>query len=864
MVFLYKKNNVIRVAKVIISIGFFSYAMVCACPEVSHSAPHNLAQQTLFSSLDNEDVFSRVLSSWISICRSKGVLFADIPLAGAEDLLKGIERQSVSILPDAFQYAKNTVEIPNGAQYGQVFIRVGERVLRAYVPGMNDSRFPHNDFTRIWDIEGNEHLRFQLLELKRKTSGDETEHSEPMSGILPDEMPPVGKKAPEGTVSPEKYTKSDAIKIKHITRIVTDEPLLKSREDIWWESLSVINPAAFRLEGDDETVYIMYRAAEKSDLLKDGISRVGLGIAKIDHTGNLVPGPGSIKLFSSPIMDVRKGEFDEMGCEDPRVDIIDGKVVVSYAGVHKSPNNGDIVAQTAIAIMEVDVFKQNLAEWKPGLNDDIWNWERFLVDGKEYNKDLVVFKGKKRYWMVDRPIYIIGNKPRHRMRFRHALSLRGPWKKLPKYISPRGKDPHKEEWVGAGTNTVLLKSGRLMLYHSAVGDSRPENPDRRIYFGHMVLLDRDDPTRVLWRSTEPVLSPELFWEKNGWNGDLDHVFPAGMILLEERPDEKDPTVSHVKLLMFYGARDEFIGAAIIELEIDAKAFERDKLTDEDGKYGGETSAGSNLSLIEEKRDIESTLDFSQKTIVSTLKEEVIPMLGNALITASRRIRSASVKEIGSGSAKAKDERETRVAGKTMATENVRKDKKRKISIFIDKSLGDNRVKEVREALSDLTRSGDPLLKRWLKNIVIHPGEVNAEELRYLEDKKYVRKEDMIIITRTADLECLKPYEGISVITKVDDADLEPSSYYPLPEIVLFSLARAKVLNFTQEDLVGFYHLITNIEKLNEKEIMDLCWDKKTNTFKNTIIIKLGIPDAEQVTAVSETYNEIADYIGSNA
>lgn len=84
------------------------------------------------------------------------------------------------------------------------------------------------------------------------------------------------------------------------------------------------------------------------------------------------------------------------------------------------------------------------------------------------------------------------------------------------------------------------------------------------------------------------------------------------------------------------------------------------------------------------------------------------------------------------------------------------------------------------------------------------------------------------------------------------------------EIVRFAFARLDVLEYTKKEMIDFYNSIPNRQNLTADEIVDLCWDSQTNQFKNTIAIKIGVPDAEQITCEAELDAKIADYFRQNA
>ncbi len=259
--------------------------------------------------------------------------------------------------------------------------------------------------------------------------------------------------------------------------------------------------------------------------------------------------------------------------------------------------------------------------------------------------------------------------------------------------------------------------------------------------------------------------------------------------------------------------------------------------------------GTFEELIEEEvTDIER----SDKDLIMDSIRKAVPRLTNSMFIASSRISPGSIAEGEDLAAKVK---------------SAVYQKKERVGILIDKRLGNGRADEVRKALSDLMRSEDPLLKEWLENIVIHTGDITEMTLDYMKDQKHVKNEDLIVIALDEEFECLKPYTD-SVITKINDKDLGMDSYYPLLEIVLFSLARYRLLEFDKEELAEFYRSIPNIDmsRLSADELLALCWDETANRCKTggIITIKLGIPDAEQITAGTVEYMAIAEYLKTNA
>jgi predicted GH43/DUF377 family glycosyl hydrolase len=104
--------------------------------------------------------------------------------------------------------------------------------------------------------------------------------------------------------------------------------------------------------------------------------------------------------------------------------------------------------------------------------------------------------------------------------------------------------------IGGGTPPVWTPEGWLVMYHGVAGPSGAgvERPYRVRYCAGVVLLERHDPRRVLYRSAHCVLEPQLAGEREGVVPEV--VFPTGV---DARPDGV--------LDVYYGMADSRIGVA---------------------------------------------------------------------------------------------------------------------------------------------------------------------------------------------------------------------------------------------------------------------------------------------------------------
>jgi predicted GH43/DUF377 family glycosyl hydrolase len=102
--------------------------------------------------------------------------------------------------------------------------------------------------------------------------------------------------------------------------------------------------------------------------------------------------------------------------------------------------------------------------------------------------------------------------------------------------------------IGGGTPPVRTPEGWLVLYHGVAGQSVAGVERSLRYCVGVLLLDRHDPRRVLYRSAHSVLEPQLAGEREGVVPEV--VFPTGV---DARPDGA--------LDVYYGMADSRIGVA---------------------------------------------------------------------------------------------------------------------------------------------------------------------------------------------------------------------------------------------------------------------------------------------------------------
>lgn len=212
------------------------------------------------------------------------------------------------------------------------------------------------------------------------------------------------------------------------------------------------------------------------------------------------------------------------GCEDPRITKIDDKLYMTY--VHYDGWNHPRVALTSIGID--DFHKQNFH----------WSDPVFISSPHVIDKNACILPEK-----IDGK-YVIFHRvfPNILIDFVDDLDFDGKsrWLTGEYSISPRSMSWDSRK-VGVGPTPIKTKEGWLVIYHG-VGDDDPS----RYKMGAMIL-DINNPAKVLYRSQRPILEPTESYENEGYKYGV--AYPCGAVELKEQ------------LIVYYGGADTVVCAA---------------------------------------------------------------------------------------------------------------------------------------------------------------------------------------------------------------------------------------------------------------------------------------------------------------
>ena len=116
-----------------------------------------------------------------------------------------------------------------------------------------------------------------------------------------------------------------------------------------------------------------------------------------------------------------------------------------------------------------------------------------------------------------------------------------------------GRFHYWDERIGSGPPPVKTREGWLHLYHGVATHFQSSN----IYQAGAVLLDLEDPARVLARTRHNLLEPRADYELVGQVPNV--VFPSGWIV--EGLDEKGFSAQESRVHVYYGAADTCVALA---------------------------------------------------------------------------------------------------------------------------------------------------------------------------------------------------------------------------------------------------------------------------------------------------------------
>jgi predicted GH43/DUF377 family glycosyl hydrolase len=334
----------------------------------------------------------------------------------------------------------------------------------------------------------------------------------------------------------------------------------------------VLNPAAAR--GPDGNLYLFPRLVARGNYSRIGIARV-----QFNKAGD-PSGVERLGIALEPEADYEKRPDGGGGCEDPRITFVEPlqRYVMTYTAFSShgpriaAATSGDLFHWQRVGLVpfapyqgidlrnvdDKDACLFPTAIPNPSGEPELAMLHRPLFPGTRpedtarapASRDLDI--GRESIWISYRPLSMEAFQPSLEIQFSHyrLATPVSPWERLK---------------IGCGTPPILTRHGWLIVYHGVseieTGDENPSHDPRKIghqlcYSAGIMVLSKEHPQVIRYRSAKPVLTPTLPEECHGTVAHV--VFPTGI-------DRRDDLGLSNRLDVYYGMADNRIGVARLDL-----------------------------------------------------------------------------------------------------------------------------------------------------------------------------------------------------------------------------------------------------------------------------------------------------------
>ena len=291
---------------------------------------------------------------------------------------------------------------------------------------------------------------------------------------------------------------------------LSDTPVIAPRGD-GWEGAGTFNPAVTiqRSARDRDKIVMLYRAQDKHGTSRLGYAESGDGI--------------HFTRRDEPVLSPSAEYEKDGGVEDPRLVAFGDTYYLTYTGYNKKD------AQLCLATSKDLIHWERKGVIMPA-NKGNWN-VKWTKSGA-----IVPEKIDGKYWM-----YFLGTSAD--IKDQTGLALSSDlihWTEATQApVVPVRPGKFDSRVAEPGPAPIITPKGIALIYNGA--------DDKLVYRTGVAIFDRNDPRKLIWRSDEPVFSPEKEWEKVGQ--------VPNVVFVESMVEQRD------RYLFYYGGADSYVGVA---------------------------------------------------------------------------------------------------------------------------------------------------------------------------------------------------------------------------------------------------------------------------------------------------------------
>jgi predicted GH43/DUF377 family glycosyl hydrolase len=314
-------------------------------------------------------------------------------------------------------------------------------------------------------------------------------------------------------------------------------PILSANPKQAWENLVVLNPGVIFDEKKQEFI-MLYRAAGKD---KKHLIHLGLATSK--------DGIHFKRKSNQPVLSPDEDNADGGCIEDPRITQMDDWFYVTYASRPFAPGQywkKEKLNRPWVKFPDQgpSFLKKNDTLTHLAITQDFKTFKKLgrITDSRVDDRDVIIFPEKinGKFVRLSRPMSWFGKgypnpKPATYIAFSDDLM---EWSNPT--LLMEGKEWWESKKIGGSCPPIKTKYGWFHIYHGVA------EKDGNYRVG-AVLLDLKDPTKILARTKDFIMEPELPHELNGYYNGC--VFPTGNVVRGQT------------LYVYYGGADKYVCVA---------------------------------------------------------------------------------------------------------------------------------------------------------------------------------------------------------------------------------------------------------------------------------------------------------------
>ena len=285
-------------------------------------------------------------------------------------------------------------------------------------------------------------------------------------------------------------------------------PILQPNDNPW-ENRNVSNAAAVV---HDNKVYLLYRA-EGQEMRENQlwpVTRIGLAISENGYDISY--------RHPEPVFDRDPDDpWCEFGCEDPRISKIGDTYYIVFVSMSRFGYTGDRLAY--VTTKDFKTFKKHGLLMK-----QLEQRTSGFLPGKINNR------------------FVLFHRPMPNMWVSYSRDLK-TWEDMTCVLETKDGSWYENK-LGIGAPPIETEYGWLLFWHG-------KNNNARYALGIM-LLDKNDPSKIIRFQDEPVLSCEMSYEKVGFVNNV--VYTNGAVRFGD------------KYFVYYGCCDHCLAVATIDTD----------------------------------------------------------------------------------------------------------------------------------------------------------------------------------------------------------------------------------------------------------------------------------------------------------